>query len=103
MHSTSQLSPGPVCLPTAMQPQIFCNLPWFTPAGEAPLECPITAFYGSRDRRITQDMVDSWRRFTSSTFETIQIEGHHLWPLDKEAKAAWLGHICQRLRRLQEA
>ena len=42
-------------------------------------------------------MVDGWQLFTTGSFEAVQIEGHHLWPLDKEAKVSWLSHICQRL------
>lgn len=70
-------------------------------AGEPPLGCPITAFYGSRDRRITKGMVEGWQLFTNGSFEAIQIEGHHLWPLNKEAKVSWLSHICQRLGSLE--
>ena len=70
-------------------------------AGEAPLDCPIIAFYGTKDRRITKAMVEAWQRFTTSDSEMIEIAGHHLWPLNKEAKVSWLKHICERLTELQ--
>ena len=46
-------------------------------------------------------MVESWERFTTSTFEAIEIGGHHLWPLDRQAKVSLLERICQRLHSLQ--
>ena len=46
-------------------------------------------------------MVEGWQLFTNGSFEAIQIEGHHLWPLNKEAKVSWLSHICQRLHSLE--
>ena len=72
-------------------------------AGEEPLACPITAFHGTRDRRITKGMVEGWQRFTSGNFELLEISGHHLWPLDKEAKVTWLGHIRERLIKLESS
>ena len=77
------------------------SIPLNVCAGEPPLGCPITAFYGSRDRRITKGMVEGWQLFTTGSFEAIQIEGHHLWPLDKKAKVSWLSHICKRLHDLE--
>ena len=70
-------------------------------AGAAPLDCPVTAFYGTRDRRITKNMIQGWRRFTTGRFELLEIAGHHLWPLDKEAKVSWLGNISERLTMLE--
>jgi surfactin synthase thioesterase subunit len=60
----------------------------------------ITAFHGSRDRKISADMVAGWRRFTSAAFSQHEIQGHHLWPLDKAAKREWLSRIVAELRRL---
>jgi surfactin synthase thioesterase subunit len=61
---------------------------------------PITAFHGSRDRKISADMVAEWRRFTSAAFSQLEIEGHHLWPLDKAAKREWLSRIVAVLAAL---
>ena len=68
--------------------------------GEAPFGFPITAFCGSRDRRITEQMVLGWRRFTTGAFECLGIDGHHLWPLEKEPKLLWLRLIAERLQTL---
>ena len=65
------------------------------------MDCPITAFHGTRDRRIAKGMVEGWQRFTTGQFELLEIAGHHLWPLDKEAKVSWLGDISERLTRLE--
>ena len=69
-------------------------------AGDKAFDFPCTTFYGSQDRRITADMVRGWQRFTTAGFECLSVEGHHLWPLDKQAKTAWLGMIVERLNAL---
>lgn len=62
----------------------------YTAAGAEPFEFPIAAYFGSRDRRITQQMVHGWGAFTTGAFTLKRIEGHHLWPLDKKGKRVWL-------------
>lgn len=42
-----------------------------------------------------------WSRFTSGPFQLLEVEGHHLWPLEKASKAAWLGVIAEQLAALQ--
>jgi hypothetical protein len=44
-----------------------------------------------------------WRRFTTGPFTCSVVEGNHLWPLQKEAKAAWLTEIVEHLNRLVPA
>ncbi|CAL8468350.1 g7890 [Coccomyxa elongata] len=73
----------------------------YTHRGTEPFSFPITSFYGTRDRRIKEDMVRGWAKFTTGAFEYIAIEGHHLWPLVKESKILWLDAIVQRLEKLQ--
>ena len=68
--------------------------------GAEAFDFPITAFHGSRDRKISADMVAGWRRFTSAAFSQHEIEGHHLWPLDKAAKREWLSRIVAELEAL---
>ena len=78
-----------------MTPQLTC-----VGADEPPFGFPVHAFYGSRDRRISRAMVEGWAAHTSGSFELTEVEGHHLWPLDRQAKARWLQHIvrdCQHL------
>ena len=69
--------------------------------GAEPFGFPICAYWGSRDRKITEKMVSGWRAFTSGPFTLERIEGHHLWPLDKESKRVWLQLIAGGLDKLQ--
>ncbi|KAL4451499.1 hypothetical protein ABPG75_007161 [Micractinium tetrahymenae] len=71
-----------------------------THEGAPPFGFPLTAFWGSRDRRIKQRMVQGWARFTSGPFQLLEVEGHHLWPLEKASKAAWLGVVAEQLAAL---
>lgn len=41
-----------------------------------------------------------WSRFTTGHFELHEMEGHHLWPLEKASKAVWLGAIAAQLEQL---
>ena len=98
----------------------------------AAFDFPITAFWGSRDRRIKPHMVQvcgegatsawemqpgcserptvralatphepthlqGWSKFTSGDFRLLEVEGHHLWPLERAGKAAWLQAIADQL------
>ena len=69
-------------------------------AGAAPFDFPITAFYGAADRRITEAHVRGWARFTTGAFACRRVDGHHLWPLQKAPKAAWLQAITEGLLEL---
>ncbi|EIE19364.1 alpha/beta-hydrolase [Coccomyxa subellipsoidea C-169] len=73
----------------------------FTHTGASPFAFPITSFFGTSDRRIKEEMVVRWARFTTGGFECLPIEGHHLWPLVKESKVLWLGAIVERLKRMK--
>jgi surfactin synthase thioesterase subunit len=63
----------------------------------APFGFPITVFYGSADRRVTEAHVRGWARFTTSGFDCRRVEGHHLWPLQRGPKAVWLQAIADGL------
>lgn len=63
----------------------------------APFGFPITAFYGSADRRVTEAHVRGWARFTTGGFQCHRVEGHHLWPLQRGPKAIWLQAIADGL------
>ncbi|KAA6425939.1 MAG: Oleoyl-(acyl-carrier-) hydrolase [Trebouxia sp. A1-2] len=69
----------------------------FTHEGEAPFAFPLSTFYGSKDTRVTAEMVKSWQCFTTGPFSCGPIEGNHLWPLDKHAKVIWLQAIVHEL------
>ena len=56
------------------------------------------AFWGTSDRRVSERHVRGWERFTRGEFRCEAIEGNHLWPLDKEAKAEWLRRVAKALR-----
>lgn len=42
--------------------------------------------------------LQGWSRFTSGSFSIQQVQGNHLWPLEKEAKQAWLEWVVHRLQ-----
>ncbi|DBA87618.1 TPA: hypothetical protein ACH3X1_004636 [Trebouxia sp. C0004] len=69
----------------------------FTHEGEAPFAFPLSTFYGSKDTRVTAEMVKGWQSFTTGPFSCTPIEGNHLWPLDKHAKVVWLQAIVHEL------
>ena len=46
-------------------------------------------------------MVEGWKAFTSGGFQLHSIEGHHLWPLEKTSKQAWLHIIVDELARIK--
>jgi len=66
-------------------------------AGDQPFDFPIVAYWGGSDRKITEAMVNGWQKFTTGSFELIRIDGHHLWPLIKDAKTQWLSGIVNRI------
>lgn len=71
-----------------------------TVGGPLPFDFPITAFYGTGDRRVSKEMVQGWQRFTSSgDFACCEVGGNHLWPLDKDAKRCWLEAIVGELKQ----
>lgn len=65
-----------------------------------PLECPIDAFYGELDQRITKQLVEEWSSWTNAEFLIQEIpKANHLWPLNNPAaKEIWLQAIVQRLK-----
>lgn len=69
-------------------------------AGGPPFRFPITVFYGDADRRVTEAHVHGWARFTSGAFGCRRMEGHHLWPLQRGPKLAWLQAIADGLTAL---
>ena len=60
-------------------------------------EFPIQAFWGTRDRRVSEEMVMGWSDVTSGTFRIEEVQGNHLWPLDAAAKKTWLGRVAELL------
>ncbi len=83
----------------ACLPFVFCDRHLLC-AGEPAFEFPITAYNGSRDQKISSSMVAGWQKYTTADFSLTQIDGHHLWPLDKTAKQDWLSRIVVQLEAL---
>jgi len=50
---------------------------------EAPLDCPITAFGGTRDRRVSEPEVRGWGAQTTKTFRQHMFEGEHFFLNDQ--------------------
>jgi surfactin synthase thioesterase subunit len=73
--------------------------------GEVFADVPkVVAFWGTRDKRVKEHHVKGWEKFlgegAGGRFELRMIDGNHLWPLDKEAKAEWLQHIVVELEKM---
>ena len=67
-------------------------------AGAEPFEMPLTAFYGIKDKKIRRPMLEDWSKFTRGPFKLIDIDGHHLWPLQPACKTQWLQQIVKGLQ-----
>lgn len=46
---------------------------------ESPLNCPITAFGGLEDRKVSRDRLDQWREQTSGAFTLRMLPGDHFF------------------------
>jgi surfactin synthase thioesterase subunit len=46
---------------------------------------------------VSEAHVRGWARFTRGAVRAERVAGNHLWPLDRAAKAEWLGRIAARL------
>lgn len=63
---------------------------------------PLTVFSATSDGMITQSMCKGWQEQTSGKFVLENLNGHHLFPLQKEQKSIWLGKIAERLDDVME-
>ena len=72
-------------------------------AGEPRFDFPITAFVAKKDKKVTREMVDGWRRFTSAAFRLHEIDGHHLFPISvPPAKKVWLQTIVDAIESIEK-
>lgn len=69
----------------------------FNHGGAPAFGFPVFSYWGRSDRRVKEKHVREWERFTKGAFKCEAIEGNHLWPLDKIAKAAWLEEVVTEL------
>lgn len=51
----------------------------YTLSDERPLECPISAFAGNRDRAVEPVSVQAWRDHTTSEFSFWMLPGDHFF------------------------
>ena len=70
-------------------------------AVEAPLPCPITAFGGARDRRISEREIGEWRRQTDNDFRYEMFDGDHFFLQDRRAQL--IDTIMRDLRAITPA
>ena len=63
---------------------------------------PMTVYSATDDGMISEAMCRGWKEHTSQTFEFITIDGHHLFPLDKEQKSVWLKSVAKGLDDVME-
>jgi medium-chain acyl-[acyl-carrier-protein] hydrolase len=68
---------------------------------EAPLNCPITAFGGDRDRMVTPESIDGWRSMTSGRFRMRMLDGDHFFA--QSAKAELLQAISEESNSLDSS
>jgi surfactin synthase thioesterase subunit len=46
---------------------------------EAPLDCPITSFFGSGDKFLNQEHLSAWSAHTNSSFRLHKLDAKHLF------------------------
>ena len=76
----------------------------FRRAGEARFTFPVLAFHAEADRKVSAALVARWACFTSGSFSTKAIHGHHLFVMamgeQRAAKEAWLTAVVADLQVL---
>lgn len=71
------------------------------PQADEPLDCPITAFLGKDDTLISEQMVNSWSKLTSSPrdFSVVRMPGGHMWFQKSSAQQEALGDQLTKLMK----
>lgn len=77
----------------------FAVLETYVYATEPPLECPITAFGGLQDCKVSCDHLEAWRNQTSASFSLQMLPGDHFFL--NSAQALLLQSLTRQLTRLQ--
>jgi medium-chain acyl-[acyl-carrier-protein] hydrolase len=62
---------------------------------EPPLACPIAAFAGSRDRKMSRESLEAWRAHTTSVFSPSMFEGDHFFLFSDQS--LFLQRLAQEL------
>ncbi len=73
----------------------------YTYSVEPPLSCPISAFGGLGDRKVSRDLLQGWRDQTSTSFELQMFDGDHFFL--HTAQTALLRVLSQELYMLLDA
>jgi len=76
-----------------------CETYAYAPA--PPLDCPISAYGGTGDARVTRDDVRAWREQTSAAFASAMFPGGHFFL--HTAEAQFLGRLAQELEGVVRA
>lgn len=77
----------------------FAVLETYVYATEPPLGCPITAFGGLQDCKVSCDDIEAWRNQTSTSFSLQMLPGDHFFL--NSAQALLLQSLTRQLTRLQ--
>ncbi|GGZ29553.1 oleoyl-ACP hydrolase [Streptomyces olivaceoviridis] len=66
-----------------------------------PLSCPVTAFNGRTDPKVSSPDVDAWRDHTTASFESLVFPGGHFYLVDRseEVTAALIDRLSHITRR----
>jgi medium-chain acyl-[acyl-carrier-protein] hydrolase len=51
----------------------------YVPSTIEPLPCPISAFGGVDDTRVSREAIDQWHEYTTGTFESVMLPGGHFF------------------------
>ena len=73
----------------------FTLLETYKYSTQPPLDCPITAFGGTRDPRTTQSGLEAWHAQTTGSFDLVMLQGDHFF-IDTE-RPILLDAIARRL------
>lgn len=74
----------------------------FEHEGEGKFAWDLTVYRGRGDGMITRAMCEGWKGQTSGRFKFVEMDGHHLFPLEKKHKAIWLESIAKQLDGVME-
>lgn len=69
----------------------------FEPEGAEPFDFAIHGFFAARDRKVTREMVEGWRDFTTGDFCIDVLQGHHLFVYDHPVRDEWFDIITDVL------
>ncbi len=66
-------------------------------AAVRPFDFPIHAFFAAQDRKISREMVEGWRTFTTTDFDIELVPGNHLFVYNADVRDGWFETIADFL------